>query len=286
MLTGATSGIGEAAARVFAKCGATLVLVARNEDKVKRLMDELQGATGNRSISPVIADLGKQDDVREAARQIHAAHPVVDVLAHNAGALFNERKRAANGTDLSIELMVAAPFLLTGLLLDPLRESRPGRVITMSSGGMYTAPLSVSELAMSDEDYQGAKQYARAKRAQVSLNELWAAKVPATDTVFHSLHPGWVNTPGINDALPGFSKVLGPLGLLRTPLEGADTMVWLAVDPAGQQESGSFWLDRAIRDPHMLRSTRESDTAERRERLWKWCADHTGWNLSGSPAAQ
>ena len=86
---------------------------------------------------------------------------------------------------------------------------------------------------------------------------------------FHSLHPGWVDTPGIADALPGFHRLVGPL--LRTPEEGADTMVWLTADRAGSATTGRFWLDRAPRPTHRLRSTRRSDTAAARESLWRWC---------------
>ena len=77
---------------------------------------------------------------------------------------------------------------------------------------MYTATLDVDGLQMPDTSYQGAQQYARAKRAQVSLNATWATKVAHDECVFHALHPGWVATPGISEALPKFSRLLGPLG--------------------------------------------------------------------------
>ena len=295
VLTGGTSGIGEACAKRFAQLGATLVLVARNAEKAQKVVQELKDSSGNEDIHVVIADLGKQDDVRSVAAEISTGWPVIDVLAHNAGALFNERKRADDGTDLSVELMVTTPFLLTGLLLDNLRAAgritdnqasdsrevppRPARVLIMSSGGMYTEPLDVENLEMSDENYKGARQYARAKRAQVILNELWAEKIAAGDIVFHALHPGWVNTPGITEALPGFSKVLSPVGLLRTADEGGDTLVWLSVDEEAGQSSGKFWLDREVRDIDIMDKTRKADTPEERLALWRWCAQHSGWQL-------
>ena len=216
------------------------------------------------------------------------------MLAHNAGALFPERRRTADGTDLAVELMVAAPFLLTGLLLDRLRaddrgavdasgsaratgRGEAGRVLTMSSGGMYTEPLTVEGLQMSEASYRGTAQYARAKRAQVSLNEAWAARVPPSEIVFHALHPGWVDTPGITEALPGFSRLLSPLGLLRTAEEGADTLAWLATDESALASSGDFWLDRERRTTHRLARTRRRDTPERRAALWSWCERRTGW---------
>jgi len=288
VLTGGTSGIGEAAAKLYATLGATLIIIARNPEKTHNTVERLKEHTGNAAIHSVIGDLGVQDDVRRIASELAAKYPVIDVLAHNAGALFNERKRANNGTDLTVELMVSAPFLLTGLLLPHLGASngeatsrqRPGRVLTMSSGGMYTEPLTVDALAMPDDSYQGAQQYARAKRAQVVLNELWAEKIDKSRVVFHALHPGWVATPGITEALPGFSKVLGPLGLLRSPRDGADTLVWLSADATPEQCSGKFWHDRAQRSIHMSAKTRDADTDEKRAQLWQWCEENTGFELT------
>lgn len=292
VITGATSGIGEAGAMRYAQLGATLVIVARSAQKTESLIKTLKQETANQQIFSVIADLGDQSQVRQAADELASRWPVVDVLVHNAGALFNERKRTTNGTDLSVELMVATPFLLTGLLLSNLQAAAtktmdattgvapaPARVLTMSSGGMYTQPLTVDGLQMSDDSYQGAKQYALAKRAQVVLNSMWADRVPANNVVFHALHPGWVNTPGITEALPGFSKILSPLGLLRSADMGADTMVWLSADSKAVSSSGLFWHDRQARDIDMSNSTRSADTLEKRQALWQWCEEHTNWQF-------
>ncbi|MFM8311816.1 MAG: hypothetical protein ACKOAZ_07940, partial [Ilumatobacteraceae bacterium] len=190
-------------------------------------------------------------------------------LVHNAGALDRERAVTRQGFERTIATHVLGPHLLTRMLA---RCSE--RVITVSSGGMYAAPLTVTRLQMG-ADYKGAEQYARAKRAQVTLNEMWAARVPAGDVVFHAMHPGWADTPGVAASLPTFRRVVGPL--LRTPAEGADTIVWLAADddrPA--RSSGLFWLDRAERPIHRIPSTRRSDTPERRAALWEWVAAAAG----------
>jgi NAD(P)-dependent dehydrogenase (short-subunit alcohol dehydrogenase family) len=279
VLSGGTSGIGAAAAALYASLGATLVIVARNPEKARAMIASLRDESGNPDIHAVLGDLSVRDDVHRIARELAERFPVIDVLAHNAGALFNERRRAPNGTDLTVELMVATPFLLTGLLLTPLRKACPGRVLTMSSGGMYTQALNMDELEMSDEKYQGSIQYARAKRAQVVLNELWAARIRASEIVFHSLHPGWVNTPGIAEALPRFSTILGPAGLLRSPRDGADTLVWLSAHPVPGTVSGKFWHDRAVRRIDMTDATRKADTPQQRQALWNWCETHTQWSL-------
>lgn len=280
VLTGGTSGIGEAAAEQYALLGAQLVIVARDKQKAEATAQALTRKTGNTQIDVVIADLGERDSAQAAAHTLLERYPRIDTLIHNAGALFNTRKRASNDHDLTVELMVITPFLFTCLLLPALTArtasgGRPGRVITMSSGGMYTENLRVDDLAMSDESYHGAKQYARAKRAQVSLNHSWAEQISAESCVFHAVHPGWVNTPGIQGALPAFTRWLARVRLLRTPLQGADTLIWLTADDEVLESSGDFWHDRERRDVHMMRRTRESDTPEARQALWDWCVETT-----------
>ena len=176
VLTGATSGIGYAAARQLARCGATLMLNGRSAERNERVVAELVKATGNTSISQVAADMGDLAQVRRFADEVLARHDRIDVLIHNAGALTAERHDSPDGIEATVASQVVGPFLLTSLLLDRLAASAPSRVLTMSSGGMYAAGLSVSQLEMSPDSYKGAEQYARAKRAQVTLNEMWAER--------------------------------------------------------------------------------------------------------------
>ena len=150
----------------------------------------------------------------------------------------------------------------------------PARVLTMSSGGMYATGLTVDHLEMTD-DYRGSEQYARAKRAQVTLNALWAERPDTRGVVFHAVHPGWADTPGVEASLPKFRRIVGPL--LRTPEQGADTLVWLAADDgAPLATTGKFWLDRRTRPIHKLPTTRRTDTPERRAQLWAWCIQRSG----------
>jgi dehydrogenase/reductase SDR family member 12 len=274
-ITGPTSGIGEAAARWYARLGADLVLIARNEEKVTSLATRLEEETGNGAIATVVADMGEIETVRAAATRISGTHRRLDVLVHNAGSLLNERRTQPDGTETTVAVQVIGPFLLTALLLDRLTDG--GRVLTMSSGGMYAVPLTVSGLEMDEESYRGATQYAIAKRAQVTLNEMWAERVPAVH--FHALHPGWAETPGVEGSLPGFRRVVGPL--LRTADQAADTMVWLSADDGPPlATTGGFWLDRRLRDIHKLARTRESDTPERRSALWDLVSAKAGWSQS------
>jgi NAD(P)-dependent dehydrogenase (short-subunit alcohol dehydrogenase family) len=248
-----------------------VVLLGRDRSKTERVRDDLAARTGNLDLHVVVADMGDLAAVRAAAATVLAEHERLDVLVHNAGALSAERTTAPSGLELTVASQVIGPFLLTSLLLPRLREAGPGRVITMSSGGMYASPLRVSDLQMGD-DYKGSEQYARAKRAQVTLNEMWAQRVPAAEVVFHAMHPGWADTPGVRESLPTFRKIVGPL--LRTPAQGVDTLVWLAADDGEPRTtSGHFWLDRHQRSIHKLPTTRKSDTPDRRRELWDWVSD-------------
>ncbi len=281
LLTGATSGLGLAAAELLARDGASVILLGRDPAKTARVRDQLVERTGNDRLTTVVADMGDLGAVRRAAAEILSRHAALHVLIHNAGALSPHRTTAPDGTETTVASQVVGPFLLTGLLLARLRASAPARVITVSSGGMYATGLTVDHLEMTD-DYRGAEQYARAKRAQVTLNELWAERLGHGDVVFHVMHPGWADTPGVEASLPTFRRIVGPL--LRTPAQGADTLVWLAADDGEPlATTGRFWLDRRPRPIHRLPTTRRADTPERRQQLWAWCVERSGLD-PGAPA--
>lgn len=264
VLTGATSGLGLAAATRFTSLGATVFAVGRSAEKTERVCADLPGPG---SATAVIADMGELDQVRSACHQILDAGGA-DTLIHNAGALTADRRTNGSGVEATVASQVVGPHVMTTLLLPTLSDAAPGRVITMASGGMYATGLTVHHLQMSGDEYGGSEQYARAKRAQVTLNELWAERVPASDVVFHAMHPGWADTPGVEASLPTFRKVIGPL--LRSADQGADTLVWLTADDEATTSSGDFWLDRRRRSIHKLPTTRKSDTPERRAQLWEY----------------
>lgn len=271
VVTGATSGLGGAIAESAARCGATVVLWGRSGEKVERAVAELVRRAGSSAPDSVVADMAELAEVRRGADELLERHGRIDVLVHNAGALSPTRTTNAAGRESAVASQVLGPFLLTSLLLDRMRASAPARVITMSSGGMYASPLLVEDLEMG-QDYRGTEQYARVKRAQVTLNEMWSQRYAGTGVFFHAVHPGWADTPGVRESLPGFYRVMRPA--LRTVQQGADTALWLAADDGAPLASnGGFWHDRHRRSIHRLASTRRSDTPARRNALWDWCAE-------------
>ncbi|MCB1001022.1 MAG: SDR family NAD(P)-dependent oxidoreductase [Acidimicrobiales bacterium] len=272
LLTGGTSGLGRAAASALAGAGACVVITGRTAMRSREVAAQLARTSGGR-VEAESCDLGDLDAVRALAERVLARHDRLDVLVHNAGALSATRHESPQGFEHTVASQVYGPFVLTTALLPLVQATGSGRVLTVSSGGMYTSRLEVEHLEMSPTAYRGAEQYARAKRAQVTLNEMWAERT--SDVVFHAMHPGWADTPGVAESLPAFRRAVGPL--LRTAAQGADTLVWLA---AGDHEplasSGGFWLDRRRRGLHRLPHTALSDTPARRDALWRLVAERAG----------
>lgn len=266
VITGPTSGLGKEVARQLAPTGANLVLVARNEEKCARVIDEIAPlCIGNTPVF-VRAEMGDLESVRSACVVIQQQFTHIDVLIHNAGALLNTRQVSPQGIEQTIASHVVGPFLMTTLLL-PLLNG--GRVVTVSSGGMYSSGLQSFDkgetLEMPAHKYGGSKQYAIAKRAQVTLNEMWATREPQTE--FVSMHPGWADTPGVQESIPGFRRVTAPI--LRSASEGADTIAWLAVVDPLPGASGTFWSDREVRPTHKTPQSRKLDTEINRQSLWQ-----------------
>jgi dehydrogenase/reductase SDR family protein 12 len=270
-VTGATSGLGEVAATWFARLGARVLLLARNAEKAERSRERIERATARGDIDIYGVDMSDLEQVRDVAERIRRNEPHLDVLVHNAGALLNERRASVDGHEMTFATMVLGPFALTPALMPLLRESSDGRVITVTSGGMYTQRLHLDDLQMLHEPYRGSVAYARAKRAQVVLTRLWARHHADTSVVFHAMHPGWADTPGLEASLPRFRRLIAPV--VRTPEQGADTIVWLAASDPPRTSTGQLWLDRRPRSFDKLPGTAVS--ASDAAALWDACEQLT-----------
>ena len=256
VLTGASSGIGLAAARQLAAMGASLTLVVRDEARGRALVEQLRKDTGNEQVAIELADLSLMADVQRLVQRLLAQGRPIDVLINNAGALFNPRQVTAEGLEQSFALLLLAPYLLTEGLLPLLRRGTAPRVVNVVSGGMYTQQLVVRDLQSDRGRYSGSVAYARAKRALMVQSEEWAQAWQADGIVCNAMHPGWADTPGVAQALPAFRRIMR--GVLRTPEEGADTVVWLAAAREAGKVSGLLFLDREPHPTHLLARTRES----------------------------
>ncbi|XP_057974511.1 uncharacterized protein LOC131162245 isoform X5 [Malania oleifera] len=233
IVTGANSGIGYATAHGLASRGATVYMVCRNKEKGEAALSEIQSMTGNQN---------------------------VHLEVNNAGLLECTLIKTPEGFELNFAVNVLGTYAMTELMLPLLEKAAPdARVITVSSGGMYSVPLT-KDLQFSDSKFDGVLQYARNKRVQVALMEKWAKAYENKGVGFYSMHPGWAETPGVAKSLPDFSKSFS--GKLRTSEEGADTIIWLALQPKEKLVSGAFYFDRAEAPKHLILAATKGSHAE------------------------
>ncbi len=280
VVTGASGGIGAAIAAGCAGLGATVHLVGRTKDRLDEAARDIR-STVRPSVDLVteICDVSDLDSVRDYARDLSGRIDELHGLVHNAGVLPPERKESPQGHELVYATHVLGPSLLTHLLRPVLVADGDARVVWMSSGGMYTRPLSTDDVEATEREWSGSDAYARTKRMQVVLAQMWADRLRVDHVAVHSMHPGWSDTPGIADALPGFHRVIGPM--LRTSEQGADTAVWLVAAPGGSVvagASGVFWSDRRPRP--LAYAPWQNETPGERARLWEMVSEAIGVDVS------
>jgi dehydrogenase/reductase SDR family member 12 len=255
VITGATSGLGLATAEVLAARGMSLTLVARDKAKATKLAKALIARSGNPHIHVEIADLSLIGDVSALADRLLKSGKPIDALINNAGALTNPRRVTSENLETSFALLLLSPYVLTERLFPLLKQTKNSRVVNVLSGGMYAEGVRTNDLQSSRGTYSGSVAYARAKRGLMIVTEEWATRWKDDGIVVNAMHPGWADTPGVESSLPAFHKLTRRF--LRTPEEGADTIVWLATATEAAKVSGGFWLDREQHPTHILSRTKE-----------------------------
>jgi NAD(P)-dependent dehydrogenase (short-subunit alcohol dehydrogenase family) len=252
VLTGATRGIGAAAAVELARRGAEIAIVGRETSRVWATAEEARRAAGagGAPVHAHVADLLQLDDVRRLAAELLDAHPRIDVLANNAGAMFTSRVETADGLERTFALNHAAGFLLTELLTERLAESpRGGRVIDTASDAHTAGSLDLDDLQFAQRKFSPMRVYGTTKL----MNILHVRELPKRHPVLTAacFHPGVVRTGfGKNDGLLyriGLT-VAGPF--LRTPAKGARSLVWLALDADAAQVNGAYVVDEKVATPN------------------------------------
>jgi dehydrogenase/reductase SDR family protein 12 len=266
-ITGGNSGIGLAAARQLARRGATIYLLARNLERGAAAQARISAEAGYSRVYLEAIDLSSLASVRACADRIKRQTQQLDVLINNAGDAFDRRELSIDGVELTFATNVLGPFALTTALLPLLQASAPARLINVSSGGMYLAKLNRNDLQFERRKYDELMAYAQAKRALMMLTELWAEQLQPSGVTVSCMHPGWVDTPLLQTGLPVFRQSLR--SILRTPAEGADTIVWLAAARQAGAVTGRFWFDRRERAAHKIFLTRSSPADY--QQLWNEC---------------
>lgn len=265
LVTGPTSGLGRVSAMRLAELGARVVLAGRDERRLAELSGELAALTGVQRYPTVVVDMSSLASVSAAATAIVAAESRLDVLVDNAGAIFTERGETPEGIERTLAVLVVGPFALISGLMPLLGRTPSARVIAVTSGGMYAQPVDLGDLEWANRPFVGARVYAQGKRIQVALVREWARRYAGGSVSFNAMHPGWADTPGLAASLPGFHRLMRPL--LRTPDQGADTIIWLATTQDVSPPGGRLYLDRRARPFDRVPWTRLG--RDEREDLWE-----------------
>ncbi len=273
LVTGATSGIGRAAARALAGLGAELVLLCRDRGRGEETARWIQRETGNTKVDLLLADLASQAEVRRAAREFLAAGRPLHVLLNNAGLILRRRSETVDGIETTFAVNHLAYFLLTNLLLERLKQSAPARVVNVASGAhrMAGGRIRFADLGFR-EGYSAMRVYGHSKLANILFTRELARRLEGTRVTASCMHPGFVGS--------NFGKNNGPLEALlmtlgrpfaRSPERGADTAVWLCASPEVEGRSGGYWYDRRETRPNAAASNDEDA-----RRLWEASARMTG----------
>ncbi|KAJ1916216.1 Dehydrogenase/reductase SDR member 12 [Tieghemiomyces parasiticus] len=293
IVTGANSGIGRQTSLELLSKGATVHMVCRNPDRAREARDlvlkeakevVINGPTAEALEANLhLVDNVNMDDprsVRAFAEQFTGqADSQCNILINNAGALLTEHRTTKDGLETSWATNTLGTYYLTELLVPVLARSTDPRVITVSSGGMFLAKLDMDNPQSTHpqgSSFNGNQSYSQEKRQQVELTTLWAHKYGGASAnghpiTFLSLHPGWVDTPGVQSSLPSFHKMIGKN--LRTLPQGVDTVIWAAVSPeALKVPNGSFLEDRKAISPHLSFCRTHSEAGDP-EKLYKYCHD-------------
>lgn len=277
VITGASDGIGAAAARRLHADGHTVVVVGRSAEKTRAVAAEL-GADAH------VADFTRLDEVERLADDLRAAYPRIDVLANNAGGVFGTRTRTADGFEKTFQVNHLAPFLLTRRLLDRLIASRAS-VLQTSSTVRFAQEIRLDDLDR-DRDVDAVRAYGAAKLENILFTRELHRRHHADGISAASFHPGSVATNFASDTTSPVMRLAHAVAshrllrraVLTTPEQGADQMVWLAEGVPGRDwRSGAYYRKREAVAPRH----RQALDAELARGLWERSEELLAGRLSG-----
>src|SRR5215213_1234620 len=271
LITGATSGIGRATALGLARMGAHLAIIGRDRVRTEGAAREIHAA-GDGRVDLFIADLSSQSQVRDLAEELLQTLPRIHVLINNVGGYFDSRHVTADRLERTFALNHLAPFLLTSLLMEKLKQSASARVVTVSSNAQATGRIDFSDL-QGERSYSGARAYIQSNLANVLFSYELARRLKGTSVTSNALHPGLVSTSfGAEDPATVqriFLPFLRPF--MKSSTQGAVTSIHLASAPELEQVSGRYFANS-----HPKKSSGPSYVQATAARLWQVSADLVG----------
>ena len=276
LVTGATGGIGRATAMGLAAMGANLAITGRDRARTEGAAREIRAA-GGRQVDLFVADLSSQSEVRRLANEMLQTYPRVDVLVNNVGGYWNTRHVTADGLEHTFALNHLAPFLLTNLLLDRLKQSARARVVTVASNAHATGQIDFDDL-QGERSYSGSRAYNQSKLANILFTYELARRLQASAVTANALHPGVVNTSFGAEDPGGVQRLIIPFArpFMKTPSQGAATSIHLASAPDLELVTGRYFANSKPK-----RSSKRSYDEAAAARLWQVSADLVGLTAAG-----
>ncbi len=272
MVTGANSGIGKVVAKELSRMGGRVTLVCRNQVKGEIARNEIENATGNKSVELMLADLSSLESVRALAKNYRGAHTELNVLVNNAGLIIGKRTATVDGLETTFVVNYLSHFLLTNLLLDLLSNSAPSRVVNVTSDAHFRGHMSLEDL-QEVGNYGAMRAYCQSKLAQVLFTYELAERLKGSRVTVNCVHPGAVRTRWGDEA--------GALGIgiriarpfMLSPERGAETPIYLASSPDVEGVTGKFFSKKKERQ-----SSSESYDQTEWKKLWEVSMTLAGLN--------
>jgi len=271
LVTGATSGIGEAIALALAQKGAEVIIVSRNEEKCARIVSQIQEQSGNSAISYFRANLSSQQGIRLLAAEVKKKYSTLDVLVNNAGGFFWKRQESVDGIEMTFALNHLNYFLLTNLLLDLLHKTPSARIVNTSSGVHNNQVIDFNDLQLK-KNYLHFRAYGKSKLANLYFTYELARRLNGSGITVNAFNPGFTKSNISREGNLAAQIIMPMTNIFSIPTEkGADSGVYLASSPEVESITGKYFFERKP-----IPSSDISYDEEIAQRLWIFSEELTG----------